>query len=89
MCLRFNDLDLCYWSQENSDTGYDIICNIHRSNEPYLLGIFRNGFETEPLLCQLMTELVLRFSLINVKVKVDALLYTVLNSAIDGGGWST
>jgi len=47
MSLRFNGLDLCYWSQENSDTGHGIIRNIQRSNASYLLGIFRTGFETE------------------------------------------
>jgi hypothetical protein len=47
MCLRFNDLDLCYWSQENSDTGHGIVHNIQRSNQSCLLGIFRIGFETE------------------------------------------
>jgi len=36
-----------------------------------------------------MTELALRCSVINVKVKVEALLYAFLNSAIDGGDWST
>jgi hypothetical protein len=36
-----------------------------------------------------MTELPLRCGEINVKVEVDALLYAFLNSAIDGGEWST
>ena len=47
MCLRFNDLDLCYWSQENIDTGHGTIRNIQRSNESCRLGIFRIGFETD------------------------------------------
>jgi hypothetical protein len=66
MRLRFNDLDLCCWYQENSDTGHDIISNTQRSNESYLLGIFRIGFETK-----LMTELALLCSVINVNIKVD------------------
>jgi hypothetical protein len=34
-----------------------------------------------------MTELAVRCSVMNVKVKVDALLYAFLNSAIEGGEW--
>jgi hypothetical protein len=40
-------IDLCCWSEEKSDTGNGVICNIERSNASYLVGIFSNGFETE------------------------------------------
>jgi hypothetical protein len=72
MFLKFDVLDLSYWSLEKSDTVHRIIRNINSSDESQNTLVpsvnLELGSKWRPLLCYLMAELVLYCSVININM---------------------